>query len=156
LFVYFFTLILEVRDFSSAHGLIDHALLQKIFWYTRVGLFQAEFSPPDACFYFLYSLCLWGCVAIVAGWRVKLWAAALFVIAVSAQRWNFIVMYVDDSIMHLVLFWLLILPVGQTLVLSEWRREGRAAWDRWKRVVVPGTAVYCMLGNLSLLYFVAG
>jgi hypothetical protein len=75
---------------------------------------------------------------------------------VSAQRWNFIVMYVDDSIMHLVLFWLMVLPVGQTLVLSEWRRDGRAAWERWKQTVVPGTAVICLLCNLSLLYVVAG
>jgi len=156
LLVYFVSLFVQVRDFSSRDGLIDHALLQKIFWYTRIGLFQAELAPPDGVFYFLYAFGALGCLAIVAGWRVKLCAALLFIIAVSAQRWNFIVMYVDDSIMHLVLFWLLLLPVGRTLVLSEWRRDGSAAWERWKTTVVPGTTVYCLLLNLSLLYVVAG
>jgi hypothetical protein len=156
LFVYYLHLFRQVPDFSSRGGLIDHVLLQRIFWFTRVGLFQSEMPIGDGVFYFVYALCAAGCLAIAAGWRVKRWAALLFVLTVSAQRWNFIVMYVDDSIMHLLLFWLMVLPVGQTLVLGEYRRHGRAAWERWKNVVVPGTAVYCLLGNLVLLYVVAG
>jgi hypothetical protein len=156
LFTYFVSLFRQVPDFSSRDGLIDHALLQKMFWYTRLSLFQAEMPLGDGFFYFVYALCAVGCLFIVAGWRVKAWAALLFVLTVSAQRWNFIVMYVDDSIMHLLLFWLMVLPVGQTLRLGELARNRRAAWERWKQVTVSGTAVYCLLGNLSLLYLVAG
>ena len=65
-------------------------------------------------------------------------------------------MYVDDAIMHLILFWLLILPVGQTLTLTEWRRERRNCWTRWRRITVPGMSVYCFLGNICLIYLVAG
>lgn len=156
LFVYFLHLLRQIPEFSSPDGLIDHALLQRIFWYTRVGLLQNELPLGDAFFYVFYGVGALGCLAIVVGWRVKACAAVLFVIAVSAYRWNFIVMYVDDSIMHLLLFWLMVLPVGRTLVWSEWRRDGRAAWDRWLEATVPGTAVYCLLGNLILLWLVAG
>lgn len=156
LFVYFSHLFSQVPDFSSRDGLIDHALVAKIFWFTRLGFFHPELPLGDGVFYALYALAAAGSLAIVAGWRVKLCAAVLFAITVSAYRWNFIVMYVDDSIMHLLLFWLMLLPVGQTLVLADRWREGRGVWSRWLEIKVPGTTVYCLLGNLALLYLVAG
>ena len=65
-------------------------------------------------------------------------------------------MYVDDAIMHLLLFWMMVLPVGRTLILADWLKNGRGVWGRWKTITVPGTAVSCFLWNLALLYLVAG
>jgi hypothetical protein len=103
--------------------------------------------------FLIACLCSW---ALILGYRVKLFAALLYVIAVSTYRWNFLVMYVDDSIIHLTLFWLLLLPVGRTLLLGEWLTERGSAWRRWKRETVPGTATRCFLWNLALIYLVAG
>jgi hypothetical protein len=80
----------------------------------------------------------------------------LFVLAVSAYRWNFIVMYVDDAIMHLLLFWLLLLPVGHTLVLGAWWRQRRGCLAAWCQVRVPGVSLRCFLANVGLIYLVAG
>jgi hypothetical protein len=66
------------------------------------------------------------------------------------------VIYVDDAIMHLVLFWLLLLPIGRTLVLSEWLRDRGRATERWKGEMVSGGTVHCFLVNISLVYLVAG
>jgi len=151
---YFVSVLCQVQDFSSPAGLVDHRLIQHVFWFTRLSLFQPGLG--DAFFRAVFALACGGSIAIVLGYRVKLFAGALFAIAVSTYRWNFIVMYVDDSLMHLLLLWLLLLPVGRTLVLAQWRREGRACWARWLRVKVPGTAVYALLGNLCLIYLVAG
>ena len=151
---YFVSLLRQVEDFSSPAGLIDHGLIQHVFCFTRLSLFQPGLG--DAFFRAVFALACVGSIAIVVGYRVKLCAGALFAIAVSAYRWNFIVMYVDDSLMHLLLLWLLLLPVGRTLVLAQWIREGRGCWARWLRVTVPGTAVYALLGNLCLIYLVAG
>jgi hypothetical protein len=101
------------------------------------------------------SACVCSC-ALILGYRVKVFAAILYLIAVCTYRWNFLVMYVDDSIVHLTLFWLLLLPVGRTLVLSEWRFDRRAAWRRWKCERVPGAAARCFMWNLALIYLVAG
>ena len=153
-FIYFLQTFLEARDFSGPDGLIDHELSQKIFWFTRIGLFQ-----PGSSLLFFQTLFLIACLccwAVILGYRVKVFAAILYLIAVSTYRWNFLVMYVDDSIMHLALFWLLLLPVGRTLVLSEWRADRKGAWQRWKREKVPGVAVRCLFWNLSLIYLVAG
>jgi hypothetical protein len=153
-FLYFLQTLLDARDFSGPNGLIDHELSQKIFWFTRIGFFQPGISLRFFQTIFLIAcLCSW---AVILGYRVKVFTAILYLIAVSTYRWNFLVMYVDDSIMHLALFWLLLLPVGRTLVLSEWLADHAGAWQKWKYAQVPGIAVRCLMWNLALIYLVAG
>jgi hypothetical protein len=153
-FVYFLRTLLEARDFSGPGGLIDHELSRELFWFTRLGLFQSGMSL--AMFQAIFLIACFCSCALIIGYRVKTFAAILYLIAVCAYRWNFLVMYVDDSIVHLTLFWLLLLPVGRTLVLSEWRVERGEAWRRWKYERVPGAATRCFLWNLTLIYLVAG
>jgi hypothetical protein len=153
-FVYFLRTLLEADDFSGPGGLIDHELSGRLFWFTRLGLFQPGMSLAMFQATFLLA-CLCSC-ALILGYRVKTSAAVLYLIAVCAYRWNFLVMYVDDSIVHLALFWLLLLPVGRTLVLSEWRADRGAAWRRWKCERAPGAAARCFMWNLALIYTVAG
>lgn len=153
-FIYFLQTFLDARDFSSPDGLIDHELSQRIFWFTRIGLFQPGLTLGFFQVTFLIAcLCT---VPLIIGYRVKIFALILYVIAVCTYRWNFLVMYVDDSIVHLALFWLLLLPVGRTLVLSDWRADRKGAWQRWKRETVPGFTARCLLWNLALIYLVAG
>ena len=152
--VYFFSLLQQVPEFSSPDGLLDHVLLQRIYWFTRLSLFHPGVGVWF--FYGVFSLACVGALGIVLGYRVKLCAGVLFVLAVSAYRWNFIVMYVDDAVMHLLLFWLLLLPVGQTLVFETWWRQGRRCLAVWCQVQVSGISVRCFLANVSLIYLVAG
>lgn len=151
---YFFHLFAQVADFSGPDGLIDHELTRQLFWYTKLGFFGPGISA--AAFKFIFLAAAIASWALVIGYRVKPIAAALFAIAVSAYRWNFLVIYVDDAIMHLVLFWLLLLPVGRTLVLSEWLEDRQGAIERWKSEMVPGGPVRCFIVNLALVYVVAG
>jgi hypothetical protein len=151
---YFLHLYAQVGDFSSPDGLIDHNLIRELFWYTRVGFFGPGMT--DDAFRLVFLVGAIGSCVLIAGYRVRATAIVLFLIAVSAYRWNFLVIYVDDAIMHLVLFWLILLPAGKTLVFSEWRRDRRAALERWKRELVPGGTVRCFLVNLALVYLVAG
>jgi hypothetical protein len=153
-FAYFLQTLLNASDFSGPNGLIDHELSQKIFWFTRIGLFQPGLGLGVLQAIFIIAcLCSW---AVILGYRVKIFAALMYLIAVSTYRWNFLVMYVDDSIMHLAIFWLLLLPVGKTLVLREWLKNRAGSWDKWKYEKVPGVAVRCLIWNLSLIYLVAG
>jgi hypothetical protein len=153
-FVYFLQTLFEAKDFSGPDGLIDHELSQRIFWFTRIGFFHPGLSLRFFQAIFLTAcLCCW---PVILGYRVKLFAAILYLIAVSTYRWNFLVMYVDDSVVHLALFWLLLLPVGRTLVAREWLVNRRDAWERWKQANAPGAAVRCFMWNLALIYVVAG
>ena len=151
---YFIHLFIQADDFSSPNGLIDHTLTRDLFWYTKIGLFGPWMSV--GAFKAVYLLAMAGACALVVGYRARLAAVVLFLIAVSAYRWNFLVIYVDDAIMHLALFWLILLPIGKTLVLSEWLRDREAATTRWKNRLVPGGAVRCCLFNLMLIYIVPG
>lgn len=153
-FAYFAHTFVETADFSSPDGLIDHDFSLKLFWFTRLGLFQPGLSTKALQAIFLTaSFASW---ALILGYRVKLFALFLYLTAVSTQRWNFLVTYVDDSIVHLMLFWMLLLPVGHTLVLSQWLTDRDNAWRRWKHKQVPGAAVRCFLWNFALIYLVAG
>ncbi len=151
---YFGTLLLQAEDFSNPDGLLDHVLLQRIFWFTRLSLFHPGLTLP--CLYGLLGPSCLGAWGVVLGYRVRLCAGVLFAIAVSTYRWNFLVIYVDDAFMHLLLFWLMLLPVGHTLRLWELRCGWRACLARWRRVTVPGTAQWCFLANVCLIYLVAG
>jgi len=153
-FAYFGHLFAQSLDFSSPDGLIDHALTQRIFWYTQLGLFNSSMSA--GAFEAVFLIASVASLALAAGYRPRLMASFAFVVAVSAYRWNFLVIYVDDGIMHLMLFWIIMLPVGRTLVLREWQHEGSGAIERWKREMVPGGAVRALLVSLALVYVVAG
>lgn len=151
---YFFTLARDASDISGPDGLIDHALVQDIFWFTRIGLFHPGLSLLQL--QGVFALGMLASVGVILGWRVRLCALYLFLVAASAFRWNLLVAYVDDAILHLLLFWLLLLPVGRTLTLAEAWRDPSSAWERWKQARVPGTAVGAFLLNLTLIYLVAG
>jgi hypothetical protein len=107
-------------------------------------------------FYVLIGFACIGSLGIIVGYKVKLTAGVPFLIATCIQRWNFAVMFVDDAIMHLLLFWLILLPVGKTLVLSQWLKEGNSCFARWLHTKVPGFAVSCIIGNICWIYFFAG
>jgi hypothetical protein len=151
---YFSRTFLEAPVFSSPHGLIDHGLLRKTLWYTRLGLFHPGVGPTF--FRVLYPLASTGSLLLAAGIWVKPVSAFLYATAVSTYRWNFLVTYVDDTLMHLTLLWMLLLPVGRTLALPEWLSKRGAAVERWKQEQVPGAAVRCLLVNLALVYISAG
>ncbi|MBM3222335.1 MAG: hypothetical protein FJZ47_00820 [Candidatus Tectomicrobia bacterium] len=151
---YFLRLLVEAEDFSNPDGVLDHVLLHHIFWFTRLSLWQPGITLP--WFYSIFGLACGIAWGIVLGYRVRLCAGVLFVIAVSTYRWNFIVIYVDDAFMHLLLFWLMLLPVGHTLLPWELRQGWRSCWQRWCQKTVPGTVQWCFLANICLLYVVAG
>jgi len=151
---YFVRTLRESPIYSNPDGLIDHSLSLSIFQITKMGLFH-----PGISLFALQSIFVLACLgslALIAGYHVRVCAAVLYAIVVSTYRWNYPVMYIDDGIMHLMLFWLMLLPVGRTLVLSEWWSQRTKVWRRWKTATVPGTAARCFLWNVTLIYVVAG
>ena len=152
--VYFFETLGSSAVFSGPDGLIDHGIVREAFWYTQLGAFGPGVSLGALQLVF-GSACV-ACVLLAAGYRPRLMAAVLYVVAVSTYRWNFAVMYLDDATIHLVLFWMILLPTGTTLTVGEWRRGGTNVWPVWKQRCVPGLVVRCFLANIALLYLVAG
>jgi hypothetical protein len=151
---YFIRLLREARDFSASDGLLDHRLIQVVYPETRVSLFQG--GTPSIVIVIALIIALAAALGVVAGWRVKLCAGIALAVAASTYRWNFIVMYLDDAVMHLLLFWLLLLPATPSLGMMELLRNPRAAVARWSGVTVPGAAVTCLLLNIALMYVIAG
>lgn len=139
----------DVPLFFAPDGLMAHAESRAAFWFTWQPLFQPGASTA-ACTAILLLAC-----ALALGITLGLWprrcAALLYLIVVCGYRFNFLLLYIDDAIIHLLLFWLVLMPVGQTLTLPGWR--GRAAW---RDTTVSGATARLFLGNLVVLYTVAG
>ena len=146
--VYFWHIRRDVRQISSAEGYIDHDLLLKLFPYTRMGLLNPKVS--DKTLRALYLAAVASSLSVAGGVGIRPNALFLYTTAVSTYRHNFIAMYVDDAIMHLALFWMMLLPAGNTLTLNKNNRQD------WRTATVPGFAVRAFLANLSLIYLAAG
>ncbi len=160
LLVYFLNALRQSRDFSDPGGLIDHRLVARLLPPTRLGLFQ-----PGMPGRLIRSVHICACAAallVMVGVYPRAAAAFLFLVAVSSYRWNVLVAYLDDCIVHLACLWLVLLPVGSTL--TPFSLPGRAAtatdWSAmiadWSHATVPGLAPRAFMANMALVYLVAG
>ena len=98
--LYFVTLGLDAKDFSASTGLINHQLSYELFRFTQLGLFHG--TLPASFFYMVYGAAGLCCMLIMIGYWPRTCAFLAFLIAVSAYRWNFLVIYVDDVVMHFI------------------------------------------------------
>ncbi|MBT8239847.1 MAG: hypothetical protein KJN63_01305, partial [Acidimicrobiia bacterium] len=151
---YFWETLGSAAAFSSPDGFIDHEIVRDALWYTRLSALPAGVGL--AVLRAVFALACVACAMLAVGCRPRLMAALLYVIAVSTYRLNFAVMYLDDATIHLVLFWLMLLPTGTTLSARGWWLLRGEAWPMWKDRWVSGLELRCFLSNIALLYFVAG
>ncbi len=162
LFVYFCHAWRQASDFSAPDGLIDHRLCARLFPPTRWSLFQPGMPgwAPRAAF---GCACL-ASLAVVAGFHPRAAAAFLFVVAASTYRWNVLVAYLDDCLVHVLCLWLALLPVGTTLAAADLFSGGPAqGTDGLTATVADGLAATvagdvprAFMANMALVYVVAG
>ncbi len=153
---YFVRLWGEFSTIMAGTGLLDHELTARLVPYTRASLFQP--GTPDLVMRGALVLGLLASLGLALGWRVRGCALTAWIVAVSAARWFFLVIDIDDTMPQLFLVWTLLLPVGRTLSWPQYRRAADRAglWSQWCAERVSGVALRCFLGNLVLLYLVAG
>ena len=145
-FVYFLQAYRHAGDFTAPDGLIDHRLCAKLLPAIRWSLFQPGMS---AKLFRAVHLCACAAAALVAlGVYPRALAVFLFAAAVSTYRWNALVSYLDDCIVHLFCLWLVLLPVGHALTPNS--DPGALS------ATVPGAAPRALMANMALVYLVAG
>ncbi|MEM6568781.1 MAG: hypothetical protein AAF957_10245 [Planctomycetota bacterium] len=142
---YLVRLTVELPLLHGPTGLVDQRTVETAYPFTRQPLF-----PSDAGLAVRRALLLLGCALCVPlglGWRPRRVALALYLLVVCAVRSHFVVASVDDGIVHLLLFWAALLPVGESLSIDHGKRLRR---------LVPGGAVRAASLNFALIYLVAG
>ncbi|HMV66398.1 MAG TPA: HTTM domain-containing protein [Myxococcota bacterium] len=87
-------------------------------------------------------------VLLAAGWRTRAVTIALWVVNISVQARNPLVLYGSDIVVRMMLWWAMFLPLGQAG--SADRRAGREG-DPPARVTTFATAAYTL--NMGILYF---
>ena len=155
LFFYFLNALRQTRDFSDPGGLIDHRLTARLLPPTRISLFQP--GMPGVLLRAVHLLACAAALLVVVGHHPRAAALFLFLAAVSTYRWNVLVAYLDDAMIHIFCLWLVLLPVGSTLTLPAIVAHGwSAATADWLTATVPGAAPRVFLANMALVYVVAG
>ena len=146
-FGYLVRLFIEAPLFHTKDGLLDHQIIRDVFWFTS----QPLFSETHPLWLTQGWIALAGILTlgIIIGWHPRKCAFGAYVIVVCSIRHRFLIVSVDDVIIHLLLFWLFVLPIGTTLTLR--RGNGPA-----REQLVPGGAVRLFACNIALIYFVAG
>ncbi len=148
--IYFWGLNSEWSLYTAPDGYLDHDMVRKIFWFARLTLYQPWMS--DGFRYLLFLSGWLACLGVFLGWRPRLCAFWGWLVATSHFRWNFPVGYLDDSSIHLGLFWCMLLPTGTTLVW--WKRPWH--WGAWEQQCVPDGVCKVFVVNLCLGYWVTG
>jgi hypothetical protein len=151
--LYFFRTIFEAPYYLAHDGFINHELLQHIFWFTWQPIFHPSMSTPVV--QMILSLGILFSLFLIIGFRPRLSAFILYIMVVCLYRYQFLVFFVDDVIMHLLLFWCFILPVGNTLKLIPWLKN-KHNLSQWKEIKVESLGLSLFLFNIALIYFVAG
>lgn len=147
---YFARCLHDLQLYVSNEGVIDHQLSEEMFWFSAQPLFRPSMS--DGAMAGWYAVGCAACVLVVAGIAPRVMALVAYVIAVCSYRWCFLVMSVDDAIVHWLLLWLVLLPIGHSLRFCFRERRFRPSWD----ACVSGTALRLLSANVALIYFVAG
>ena len=151
---YFYSLFNDIPDFSSQNGLINHQYFLKHWWFLKLNLIPPD--PSDLYFKIILGTATFLSTFLILGIYPRLTSFLLFLIASTVQRWNFAVIYVDDVAMHLVLFWLILLPTGSTLTLFGYLKAGQNPWQDWMTRKVPSIGIKLFLLNICWIYFYAG
>ena len=145
-FVYFLQAYRHAGEFTDPEGLIDHRLCAKLLPATRWSLFQPWM--PRRVFRAVYLCACAAAVLVALGVHPRAFALVLFAAAVSTYRWNALVAYLDDCIVHVFCLWLVLLPVGHAPAAGS--DAGALA------ATVPGAAPRAFMANMALVYLVAG
>lgn len=151
---YFISLINQFNLYISHDGLLNHELMRQIQPYTKISLLHP--FMPDIFFYTVLIIGLIFSAFIIIGLKTRLSAFICFLITASMFRWNFLIIYVDDAIMNLLFLWLMLLPLGYTLSYQSFKTHKEKSFSHFLTLQVPGTALWCFLGNISIIYLISG
>ncbi len=111
-FAYFLRIFSEFRYLTSMVGLLDHDAVTRAFPFTYLPVISEW-----RCDALLLSITVAGLISsllLAFGVLARISAATAYVAAVVLYRHNFAIMYVDDALIHLLLFWLMLSPIGNS------------------------------------------
>ena len=121
----------------------------------RYSLHALDGSFEFQAFLFLVTAVF--AVALIVGYRTRVAVVAVFVLVVSLNSRNTLLMNSGDKLLTRVLFWSVFLPLGERWSLDA-RRQKQAGGDRGRDVVVTVATVATagLLAQVVVVYAVNG
>lgn len=96
----------------------------------------------------LFALTVIACLAVIGGYRTRMMTVVLWVLLVSLQVRNPLVLSGADSYLRVLVFWAMFLPLGAVWSVDRWRRADREAPAPWYASVASA----CLLLQIGFVY----
>jgi len=139
----------HLRAFYTDDGILPRHLV----FGDHLPLFRLHLLSGAAwCEGLLFAAEAVGAVALLLGWRARVAVVLCFVLLVSRQTRNELVLFGPDLVLRIILFWAMFLPLGARWSLDAARgRTGAPPAGRWLGVAGVGYLV-----QFSLVYVING
>lgn len=138
----------DLTDYFTDHGVLPRVLLTKEYWnpsWWCLHLYSGEPSGQA----FLMSIHGLAAIALLLGWRTRWASAVCYVLTLSLQNRNPLLLDSGDRLLLLLLFWGMFLPWGM-----RWSRDSRGVEQEGDVVEVPGGTGYLL--QVCQVYLMAG
>lgn len=140
----------DLTEYYTDTGVLPRALLTREYWnqaWWSLHLSSGELSGQ----LLLFAVHALAALALLVGWRTRIASWSVYLLTVSLQNRNPLVLDGSDRLLLLLLFWGLFLPWEARFSLDARRCPRLAATP--DVMVIPGAAAY--LCQVCIVYFVA-
>ena len=113
----------DLRAFFSSGGMLEERVARPFTWSLL------ELFPSDAALVACFTALVAAAACVLVGWHTRLATAAAFVLLLSFERRNLVVLNSADTLLRLIGFYLSLAPAGAALSLDRWRRARDRFWE---------------------------
>ena len=138
----------DLTEYFTDHGVLPRVLLTKEYWNPSWWCLHLYSGEPVG-----QAVLMGGhglvALALLVGWKTRWFSSACYVLTLSLQNRNPLLLDSSDRLLLLLLFWGMFLPWG-----LRWSVDSRGALEEGSTVEVPGGTGYLL--QVCQVYLMAG
>jgi len=135
----------QIIDFYSTEGFVPGEYVPAFFRDTRFSLL--DYFQEPAAVYVLYAAMLIVFVLFTVGYKTKYMKFLQFILLLSFQERNFLILNSGDTLLRVISFYLMISPCGESLSIDSLKKHAKkiSVWS-----------IRLIQFQLAVVYFFAG
>jgi len=149
--VLLFDLLVRIPDaeaFFSDFGVYPRSAVPSS-WYSSLYLM----SGSIVFVYVLLAIQIALAIGVVIGWKTRWTVFLSWILLMSLQNRNFLILNSGDTLFRNLFFWSLFIPLGTTWSVDQWLGEKRTSWANFKyRNQIISAGAIAVMAQLVMMY----